>query len=55
MKIRDVIELIESDGWFQVRQRGFHRQFKHLAKPGLVTIAGKPSDELACPEPSTVC
>lgn len=47
MKIRDVIELIESDGWFQVRQRGSHRQFKHLAKPGLVTIAGKPSEELA--------
>jgi len=47
MKIRDVIELIESDGWFQVRQRGSHRQFKHLVKPGLVTIAGKPSEELA--------
>ena len=47
MKVRDVIQLIESDGWFQVRQRGSHRQFKHLAKPGLVTIAGKPSEELA--------
>ena len=47
MKVRDVIQLIESDGWFQVRQRGSHRQFKHSKKPGLVTIAGKPSDELA--------
>ena len=47
MKVRDVIQLIESDGWFQVRQRGSHRQFKHFTKPGLVTIAGKPSDELA--------
>lgn len=47
MKVRDAIRLIESDGWFQVRQRGSHRQFKHSKKPGLVTIAGKPSDELA--------
>ena len=47
MKVRDVIRLIEDDGWFQVRQRGSHRQFKHAKKPGLVTIAGKPGDDLA--------
>jgi predicted RNA binding protein YcfA (HicA-like mRNA interferase family) len=47
MKVRDVIRLLEDDGWLQVRQRGSHRQFKHPAKPGLVTVAGKPSDELA--------
>lgn len=47
MKVRDVIVLIENDGWFQVRQRGSHRQFKHPTKPGLVTVAGKPGDELA--------
>lgn len=47
VKVRDVIRTIEEDGWFQVRQRGSHRQFKHLAKSGLVTIAGKPNDELA--------
>lgn len=47
MKVRDVIQLIEEDGWFRVRQRGSQRQFKHLAKPGVVTIGGKPSDELA--------
>ena len=47
MKVRDVIALIEHDGWFQVRQRGSHRQFKHPTKAGLVTVAGKPSDELA--------
>lgn len=27
--------------------RGSHRQFKHPTKPGRVTIAGKPSDNLA--------
>ena len=47
MKVRDVIALIESDGWRQARQRGSHRQFKHPTKPGLVTVAGKPGDELA--------
>jgi predicted RNA binding protein YcfA (HicA-like mRNA interferase family) len=47
VKIRDVILRIEADGWKQVRQRGSHRQFKHPRKPGLVTIAGKPGDDLA--------
>jgi len=39
--------MIEKDGWFIVRTRGSHRQFKHKSKKGLVTIAGKPRDELA--------
>ncbi len=47
MKVRVVIRMIEEDGWFIVRTKGSHRQFKHREKPGLVTIAGKLSDELA--------
>ena len=47
VKVRDVIKMIEKDGWFIVRTKGSHRQFKHKTKMGLVTIAGKPSDELA--------
>jgi predicted RNA binding protein YcfA (HicA-like mRNA interferase family) len=39
--------VLEDDGWTVVRQRGSHRQFKHASKPGLVTVAGKPGDELA--------
>ena len=42
MKLRDVIKLIEADGWYHVRTRGSHRQFKHKRKAGLVTVAGKP-------------
>jgi predicted RNA binding protein YcfA (HicA-like mRNA interferase family) len=42
-----VIKLIEEDGWYLARTRGSHRQFKHPTKSGLVTIAGKPSDDLA--------
>ncbi|NEV78500.1 type II toxin-antitoxin system HicA family toxin [Rhodopseudomonas sp. BR0C11] len=48
MKVRDVIILlIEADGWIHIATRGSHRQFKHPWKPGRVTIAGKPSDDLA--------
>ncbi len=47
MKVRDLIKMIERDGWYLVRTRGSHRQFKHPEKPGLVTISGKPGDELA--------
>jgi len=41
-----VIRLVEQDGWYQVAQRGSHRQFKHPSKPGRVTIAGHPSAEM---------
>ena len=47
MKVRDVVRLIEQDGWFVVATRGSHRQYKHRIKPGRVTVAGKPSDDMA--------
>lgn len=47
MKVKQAIVLIEKDGWYLVRTRGSHRQFKHDAKPGLVTVPGKLSDDLA--------
>lgn len=47
MKIRDVIKLIEKDGWYLVATKGSHRQYKHTVKTGRVTIAGHPSDDLA--------
>jgi len=47
MKVRDVIRLLEQDGWYLSRTRGSHRQFKHSLKSGLVTVPGKPSDDLA--------
>lgn len=40
MKVREVIKLIEDDGWYLVRIKGSHRQFKNLDKPGVVTISG---------------
>lgn len=47
MKVKEIIKLIEDDGWFYSRQAGSHRQFKHHAKKGTVTIAGKLSDDIA--------
>ena len=41
MKVREMIGLLENDGWQLVRTRGSHRQFKHPAKPGTVTVSGK--------------
>ena len=39
--------MLEADAWFLVATPGSHRQYKHASKPGRVTVAGKPSDELA--------
>ncbi|MBI5826292.1 MAG: type II toxin-antitoxin system HicA family toxin [Deltaproteobacteria bacterium] len=47
MKIRDIIKLIEKDGWYLVATKGSHRQYKHPQKAGRVTIAGHPNDDLA--------
>ncbi|MGH9815015.1 MAG: type II toxin-antitoxin system HicA family toxin [Candidatus Acidiferrales bacterium] len=38
---------MRTDGWYLVRTRGSHGQYKHATKPGRVTIAGKPGDDLA--------
>ena len=47
MKVRDVIRMLNSDGWCLVRQRGSDRQFRHPWKPGVVTVAGGLSAEMA--------
>jgi predicted RNA binding protein YcfA (HicA-like mRNA interferase family) len=47
MKVREVIRILENDGWYPVRTRGSHRQYKHPVKPGRVTIAGRPAHDLA--------
>ncbi len=47
MKVRDIIKLIEADGWKLVKTKGSHRQYKNPEKPGRVTIAGRPNDDLA--------
>jgi len=46
MKVKELIRLLEQDGWRQVRMKGSHRQFRHPSKPGTVTVAGKPSADI---------
>jgi predicted RNA binding protein YcfA (HicA-like mRNA interferase family) len=46
MKVRDVLKKLNDDGWYIKVTRGSHRQLKHPTKPGRVTVAGKPSDDL---------
>ncbi len=47
MKIREIVVMLEEDGWVLARTRGSHRQYKHPNKRGVVTLAGKPGDDLA--------
>ncbi|HEY6802868.1 MAG TPA: type II toxin-antitoxin system HicA family toxin [Pyrinomonadaceae bacterium] len=47
MKVRDLIKLIENDGWYLVRTKGSHHQYKHPNKQGLVTVPGRGGDDLA--------
>lgn len=46
MKYRELLRLVERDGWVQVAQRGSHRQFRHPVKKGRVTVAGKPNADV---------
>jgi predicted RNA binding protein YcfA (HicA-like mRNA interferase family) len=47
MKVREMLRILANEGWFQVDQQGSHRQFKHPAKLGKVTVPGHPGDDLA--------
>jgi predicted RNA binding protein YcfA (HicA-like mRNA interferase family) len=47
MKVSGVLRMLQDDGWYLHSTRGSHRQLKHPTKPGRVTVAGKPSDDLA--------
>jgi len=45
-KVRDIVKLLEEDGWSLARFRGSHRQFKHQLKSGVVTVSGKMNDDV---------
>lgn len=46
MKVRDLVRLMEAAGWRHLKTRGSHRQYKHPAKSGRVTVAGHPGDDV---------
>jgi len=45
--VREVIKLLETDGWYLNNTEGSHRQYKHNTKKGKVTVNGKLSDTLS--------
>ena len=47
LKVREIIKMIEADGWYLVATKGSHRQYKHHVKSGRITIAGHLADDLA--------
>ena len=47
VKVREALRLITVAGWYWVRTTGSHRHYKHPVRPGLVTIPGKPGDDLS--------
>jgi predicted RNA binding protein YcfA (HicA-like mRNA interferase family) len=46
MKVREVLRMLHDQGWQIVMTRGSHRQLKHPTKPGRVTVAGKPNQDI---------
>lgn len=46
MNSRQLIAMIEADGWYLVRVKGSHHHFKHPTKKGLVTIPHPKKDLL---------
>ena len=46
-KVKEVIKLLEQDGWYLSYIKGDHRQFKHCMKKGKVTVNGKLNDTLS--------
>jgi len=46
VKVREVVEMLERDGWDLIVTRGSHRQFKHPTKPGRVTVSGSLGDDM---------
>jgi len=54
MKVRDVIKLVEKEGWQYMYTRGSHRHFKHPQKLGKVTIPGHPTEEVRPSTPNSI-
>jgi len=45
-KVKEILKMLTSDGWYIVAQKGSHRQFKHNNKKGRVTVNGKPNETM---------
>jgi predicted RNA binding protein YcfA (HicA-like mRNA interferase family) len=41
---RQIIRKLLDDGWYEVGCKGDHHQFKHLTKPGKITVTHPVAD-----------
>lgn len=47
-KVREVIRLLEKDGWFLARHgKTSHRKFQHPSKPNTVVVSGNSGEDMA--------
>jgi predicted RNA binding protein YcfA (HicA-like mRNA interferase family) len=47
LKAREIIRILEKDGWKLARQKGSHMQFEHPEKPGIATVPFHGSKDLS--------
>ena len=47
MQVREVIRLLEKQGWKEMRSKRSHRNFRHPDQPCVVTVPGNEGKELA--------
>jgi predicted RNA binding protein YcfA (HicA-like mRNA interferase family) len=47
LKVREVVRLLEQNGWVEMRSKGSHRHFKHPAHRFVITVPGQDGKELA--------
>ena len=45
-KAREMIDLVEGDGWYLVRHKGSHKHYRHHVKTGTVTIPYSGNDDI---------
>lgn len=46
IKVRDIIRILEEDGWQWERTRGSHRVYSHPTKSGIVVVPVKLGKDL---------
>lgn len=44
MTVREVLQILKDDGWYEYGTRGSHIQLKHPIKPGKVTVPAHHGD-----------
>jgi predicted RNA binding protein YcfA (HicA-like mRNA interferase family) len=47
MKVRELIRLLEKNGWQEMRSKGSHRHFKRANERAVITVPGNDGKDLA--------